>query len=118
MARHNNTGEEGEVMAATYLGEKGYQVLHRNWRHRHWEVDIIAHKQNVLHFFEVKTRRNRDYGFPEDSVDDKKIRNLIRAAEEYLHLHPNWIRVQFNIISITILKDQPVEYFLIEDVYL
>ena len=118
MARHNDTGEEGEVMAVAYLTEKGYQILHRNWRQRHWEVDIIANKQNVLHFFEVKTRRNRQYGFPEDSVDNKKIRNLIRAAEEYLHIHPTWTRIQFNILSITLYNDQPVEYFLIEDVYL
>ena len=118
MAQHNDTGEEGEALALAYVGEKGYLVLHRNWRHRHWEVDIIAHKQHVLHFFEVKTRRNRQFGFPEDNVDDKKIRNLIRAAEEYLYLHPQWKRIQFNILSITIFKDQPTEYFLIEDVYL
>ena len=118
MARHNDTGEEGEAMASDYLVEKGFHILHRNWRQRHWEVDIIANKQNILHFFEVKTRRNRQYGFPEDSVDNKKLRNLIRAAEEYLHIHPTWTRIQFNILSITLYNDQPVEYFLIEDVYL
>ena len=48
----------------------------------------------------------------------KKINNLINAAEEYLHQYPQWKRIQFNILSITMLKDEPVEYFFIEDVYL
>ena len=40
------------------------------------------------------------------------------AAEEYLYLHPEWKRIQFDILSITMLKNEPVEYFFIEDVYL
>lgn len=118
MAKHNDTGKEGESLGAAYLLEKGFAILYRNWRYRHWEVDAIAHKENVLHFFEIKTRRTRQFGFPEDNVDNKKIKNLINAAEEYLYRNPQWKRIQFNILSISILKDEPVEYFLIEDVYL
>ena len=55
---------------------------------------------------------------PEERVGKKKIQNLINAAEEYLYIHPQWKRIQFNILSILILKNEPVEYFLIEDVYL
>jgi Holliday junction resolvase-like predicted endonuclease len=47
-----------------------------------------------------------------------RVRKRINAAEEYLYQQPQWKRVQFNILSITILKDEPVEYFLIEDVFL
>ena len=118
MATHNRTGNLGEKMAAEYLLQKGYHILHQNWRHLHWEVDIIAEKDTILHFFEIKTRRSKQFGFPEDSVDKKKIKNLINAAEEYLYKQPQWKRIQFNILSITLLKDEPVEYFLIEDVYL
>lgn len=118
MAQHNLTGNQGEALAAKHLTEKGYLVLHQNWRHSHWEVDIIGEKDGILHFFEVKTRLTRKFGHPEDAVDNKKIQNLINAAEEYLYQQPQWKRVQFNILSITILKDEPVEYFLIEDVYL
>lgn len=118
MAQHNLTGNNGEAMAAVYLSENGYQVLHKNWRHSHWEVDIIAEKDSILHFFEIKTRLTKKFGHPEDGVDKKKIQNLINAAEEYLYQQPKWTRVQFNILSITILKNEPVEYFLIEDVYL
>jgi len=118
MAQHNLTGNKGEALAVQYLSGKGYNIMHKNWRHSHWEVDIIAEKDGILHFIEVKTRRTKKYGHPEEAVSNKKIQNLINAAEEYLYQQPQWKRVQFNILSITILNDEPVEYFLIEDVYL
>jgi putative endonuclease len=118
MAQHNLTGNTGEALAVQHLSEKGYQILHQNWRHSHWEVDIIAEKDGILHFMEVKTRLTKKFGHPEDGVDKKKIQNLINAAEEYLYQNPQWIRIQFNILSITILEGETVEYFLIEDVYL
>jgi len=118
MAQHNLTGNTGEALAVKYLMERGYKILQQNWRHSHWEVDIIAEKDSILHFIEVKTRRTKKYGYPEEAVNNKKIQNLINAAEEYLYQQPQWKRVQFNILSITILKEEPVEYFLIEDVYL
>lgn len=118
MAQHNITGNYGEALAAKYLLEKDYQVLHQNWRHAHWEVDIIASKDNILHFVEVKTRLTKKFGHPEDGVNKKKMQNLINAAEEYLYQQPQWKRIQFNILSITILNDEPAEYFFIEDVYL
>jgi putative endonuclease len=118
MAQHNKTGGLGEMMAVKYLAGKGFAILHQNWRHLHWEVDIIASKDNILHFIEVKTRRTKKFGHPEESVSDRKIRNLINASEEYLYRFPQWKRIQFNILAITILKDEPVEYFFIEDVYI
>ena len=118
MAQHNVTGSMGEEMAVQYLQQNGFVLLHQNWRHSHWEVDVIAHKNNVLHFIEVKTRRTKKFGHPEESVNKKKIQNLVNASEEYLYQNPEWKRIQFDILSITILKNQPAEYFLIEDVYL
>ncbi len=118
MAQHNITGNKGESLAAIYLLQQGYIIMHQNWRYRHLEVDIIAEKDTILHFFEIKTRLTKQFGYPEGGVDSKKIQNLINAAEQYLYQQPQWERIQFNILSITILKDQPVEYFLIEDVYL
>lgn len=118
MAHHNNTGVLGERMAAKYLTEKGFTILHQNWRHSHWEVDLIASFNNVLHFIEVKTRRTQKFGFPEDDVTKKKIQNLINASEEYLFINPGWKLIQFDVLSITLLKNKEAEYFFIEDVYL
>lgn len=116
MAQHNNTGKTGEGLAEIWLIQKNYTILHRNWRHKHWEVDIIASHEGVLHFVEVKTRTSMLFGYPEDNVSIKKIKYLIGASEEYLYLNPQWKRIQFDVLSITISGDE-VEYFLIEDVY-
>ena len=118
MAQHNLTGNTGEALAAAYLSEKGYIIMHQNWRHSRWEVDIIAEKDAILHFVEVKTRRSKKFGHPEENVDKKKIQNLINAAEEHLYQQPQWKRIQFSILSISIKENEPVEYFFIEDVYL
>jgi putative endonuclease len=117
MAHHNLTGHTGEDLAAKYLSEKGYNILHRNWRHARWEVDIIADKNGILHFVEVKTRRSRKFGHPEEQVDDKKIQNLLNASEEYLYQNPQWKRIQFDILSITMLPGESAEFFFIEDVF-
>lgn len=118
MATHNLLGKDGEAMAVKWLQEKGYIILHKNWRHSYYEVDIIASKENVLHFIEVKTRRNNKFGQPEESVDEKKIRNLLHASEEYQHQYPEWKRVQYDVLSITIHTNDEAGYYFIEDIYL
>lgn len=118
MASHNDTGKKGEALAAIWFKEKGYSILHTNWRHKNLEVDIIATNNEVLHFIEVKAATTLKFGNPEDKVSEKKIRNLINASEEYLFQYPQWQRIQFDVLSISMIKDLEVEYFLIEDVYL
>lgn len=117
MAKHNETGKKGESMAVAWLAQHGYTILHVNWRHSHYEIDIVASKNEVLHIIEVKTRNSLTFGHPEESVSKKKFNSLMSAAEEYLLQHTEWKRVQYDVLSITQLKDQPVEYFFIEDVH-
>ena len=57
MADHNDLGKEGEALAAKWLKEHGYTLLHQNWRHSYHEIDIVATKEKFLHFVEVKTKR-------------------------------------------------------------
>jgi putative endonuclease len=118
MASHNQIGIKGEALASDYFLKIGYTVLHKNWRHKRFEVDLIASKNNVLHFIEVKTRRTKNYGLPEDNVTNKKIQNLLNAAEAFLHINPEWKSIQFDILAITMPNNKPVEYFLIEDISL
>lgn len=114
---NKNTGSRGEEMAVGYLKKHGYEIIERNWRFRHWEVDIIAAKNGRLHFFEIKTRTSPMYGKPEESISRKKMQNLRNAAEEYQYRHLQWKYLQFNVLAISIYNGEPVEYFLIEDVY-
>ena len=117
MARHNDTGKQGELLAVAFLLEKDYTILHQNWRYKNWELDIIASKNKRLHIVEVKTRTSSAFGYPEENMDSKKMQYLINAAEEYMYQNPQWQQLQFDILAITIINNQ-IEYFLIEDVYL
>jgi len=74
MASHNELGKEGEELAAKWLSEHGYTILHANWRHSHYEIDIVATKGKFLHFVEVKARKASPFGYPEDSVTKKKFK--------------------------------------------
>lgn len=112
------TGNKGEDMAVDYLTARGYNLLHRNWRFRSWEVDIIANKGKFLHFIEIKTRTSSAYGKPEESISKKKMDNLMNAAEEYQYLNPQWKFIQFDVLAITLPYYGAAEFYLIEDVYL
>ena len=118
MARHNELGKNGETLAAAYLTDCGYTILHCNWRHSHYEIDIIALKANILHFVEVKSRSSTNFGLPEDAVTKKKFQSLLQAADEFLFQHPQYRHVQYDILSISAIKNKVPEFFLIEDVYL
>lgn len=127
MASHNDLGKEGEELAVKWLKENGFQVLHRNWRHSHYEIDIVASKthtgiknskKNFLHFVEVKARNFSPFGHPEESVTKKKFKNLQKAADQYLLLNPGHPWIQYDILSITLHKNKDPEYFFIEDVFL
>lgn len=110
-------GGQGESLARKYFEDKGYDILQTNWRHGHWEIDIIASASNILHIIEVKTRNSNTGGLPEENVNRKKLLTLMKAAEVYLRIDKRWQQLQFDILAITLSEDVP-EFFLIEDVYL
>jgi putative endonuclease len=118
MNSHIILGRNGEELAAAYLLSKGYTVLHKNWRHSYYEIDIIAQKGNKTHFVEVKTRKNSNYGYPEESVTKRKFKFLQKAVDEYLQQYPEIKWIQYDILSIIWNEKNSPEYFLLEDVYL
>ena len=97
----STSGVEGERAAAWYLEKNGYKILKRNYRVAGSEVDIIAQKGETLCFVEVKTRGSDDYGLPEEFVDERKRRKIIRAAKIYSNqkIYENFY-VRFDIISV------------------
>lgn len=117
MHNHIQTGDLGEEIASGFIIEKGYQILERNWRYKHWEVDIIASRKHKLHFIEVKTRNSLRFGKPEESITREKMTHLKNAAEQYQYQHPEWKYIQFDVIAITLVNGIAKEIFLIEDVY-
>src|SRR5476649_1299409 len=117
MARHNDLGRKGESLAKAYLEEAGYEILDENWTYGKAEVDLIAYKDKVIIFAEVKTRTGNGFGEPEDFVDARKQKLLVSAADEYIYLMDHQGDVRFDIISI--LFDKQANYTLkhIEDAF-
>jgi putative endonuclease len=77
-------GRLGEALVARALAARGYRVRQRNWRCPAGEVDIVAQDGDVLVFVEVKTRRGRAYGTPEEAVTPAKQARLIELAAAYV----------------------------------
>ena len=80
-------GRQGEDLAVAELTRSGYEVVARNWRCQAGEVDVVARQGDVFHFFEVRTRRGREYGTPEESVTPAKRQRMIDVALTYLGEH-------------------------------
>ena len=118
MPRHIELGKKGEELAVAWLSDKGYKILHTNWRYRRYEIDIIAHRKAILHFIEIKTRNSRRYGYPEESVSPKKIKDMMQGAMGWIHRYPHTGRVQYDVLAISLKKDKTPEFFFFEDVYL
>lgn len=116
MAKHNETGIKGEEIAKNFLQTKGYKILDTNWRFEKMEVDIVATFAELLIFVEVKTRSTNYFGYPEDSVTDKKQDLLKTAAEEYLFQNPEYEQMRFDIVSIT-MSDNKEEIQHFEDAF-
>ena len=118
MASHNDFGREAEEMAANYLVEHGYEILHRNWRYHNYEIDIIAKKNEWLKFVEVKALRSNSVCYPEKGVTKKKFKDLVRAADEFLYRHEEYKKIQFDVLAVTVAFQGQAEFYLIEDVFL
>lgn len=110
-------GAIGENYAVNYLQCNGYQIVCQNWRHRHLEVDIIAHKDQFLVFIEVKTRSNKLTGTPDITINFKKQERLIRAAEHYLTENHLKDEIRFDVLSVYGNSPQNFEFELIENAF-
>ena len=93
-------GKKGEQLAKDFLENQGYIIHELNWRFQHKEIDIIAEKNNEIVFVEVKSRKNSDFGEPEEAVTDKKQQLLIDAAEAYIQGKNIELEARFDVISI------------------
>lgn len=109
--RHITTGRHGEQLAQQFLQGQGYILLETNYRFKRAEIDVIARKDNLLVFAEVKTRTSDMFGFPEEAVDSRKEKMLLDAAEAYI-LAMEWKQdVRFDIISVTLTTPPTIVHF-------
>jgi len=80
-------GRKAETVAAAFLQRKGCEILAQNWRTRHCEIDIIARKDAILYFCEVKYRSRPDQGYGMDYVTQAKLRQMTFAADCWIAAH-------------------------------
>ncbi len=100
MAEHNDFGILAEQKATEFLLNKGYKIIHRNYRIRNAEIDIIAEYNNELIIVEVKALSNDSLRAPEQAVNKAKIKLLVQATDEYIQKNNIDKSVRFDIISI------------------
>lgn len=102
-------GQNGEELAGDYLMKQGFRILHRNWNlHKGCELDIVATKDNQLHFIEVKTRScvTEFSGRPEQAITDAKLRNIVRAIYRYQNMYHIDMEMHIDAIGIVYHSEQ------------
>jgi len=87
MNHNQKIGKFGQQIAIRFLKSKGFKILGQNIYFREGEIDILAEKDNILRFIEVKTRTNLKFGYPEEGVTAEKMEHLEDAMELYIAQH-------------------------------
>lgn len=100
-------GREAEDLAAEYLKSQGYEIVQRNYRYKHSEIDLIARKDKWLVFVEVKMRSSDAFGYPEEFVDYRKAKNVVYGAEQYTFERDYNGNVRYDVVAITMRNGVP-----------
>lgn len=107
-----NLGNFGERIAERFLKKKGYEILDKNYYAKfvsgpqRGEIDIVAKRENIISFVEVKTLRLQDSFLPEDKVDFQKQRKLVKTAESWLMKNRVPLDSQWQVDVVAIRVDQ------------
>ncbi len=104
-------------MAASFLQQNGFSIITRNFKCRNGEIDIIAKKDNVVVFVEVKARQNSDFGYPLEFVDKRKQLRIISCAKYFLMKNKQFdeYNIRFDVIGIENDNIEVVENAFWED---
>lgn len=102
MEQRKQLGNDSESLAGRFLMQKGYQIVETNFSCKRGEIDLIARKDDLLVFVEVRSKTSAQYGQPLETVNRKKQEKIRKAAEYYLYVHPELagLYCRFDVISI------------------
>ena len=94
-------GAQGEMLAAAWYEQRGFEVVDRNWRRREGEIDLILRREKTLVFCEVKARSSDRFGAPFEAVTRQKQLRLRRLASMWLSEHRmGAAEVRFDVASV------------------
>lgn len=109
--KKSETGRRGEEIALEWLQDRGFQLLDRNWRSGHKELDLVMESAQRVHFVEVKTLVPPVLVQPFEKVDTAKQARLAAAASHYIAARHVGKEVQFDVVSVILDGDRTeVEY--------
>ena len=96
------TGDEGEKRACQYLLSKGFAIIERNWRTKGGEIDIIAYKNDILVFVEVKTLPNGTMDMIQRELNYQKRQRIIKTSKRFLLNHRQYSNsyIRYDVIVI------------------
>ena len=100
------TGQHGEDVAVSYLQNKGYQIIERNFKTSIGEVDIIAQKSGFLIFVEVKYRTSLYFGEPYEAVNTRKLHKLRQLVDLYYLTKKPFLSPKIEILSIAKVENE------------
>jgi putative endonuclease len=115
--RRKDTGILGEKLARDFLRKRGYRILEANYRCPAGEVDLITRHKDFLVFVEVRTKRSRDFGTPEESITETKKGHLRAVAAHYQQSHHNLPQLwRIDVVAVELdRKGKPSRIELIEN---
>ena len=94
-------GYRGETLSIEWLKENGYKFIQRNYRCKAGEIDIIARDKDELCFIEVKTRSNLSFGMPQEAVNSRKLKKMMKAAQFYMKCkNMKETRFRFDVVAV------------------
>jgi putative endonuclease len=100
-------GEVGERVAERWLRRRGWRVLQRRFRSGHRDIDLVAERDGMVAFVEVKARRDGTYGDPVEAVNWKKRRELARSAAVWIDRHGRPHETyRFDVIGVLVEGDR------------
>lgn len=95
-----SVGRIGEDIACKYLTANGYEIIKRNYRAAHGEIDVIAKRGTHLALVEVKTRYNADFGYASEAVNYKKQQRIKSAARVFLASYSKYEDISFDVCEV------------------
>ncbi len=113
----SETGKLGEEITAYYLKRSGYEIVSRNFRIRGGEIDIIAVKDDIIAFVEVKTRDISALESGAQAVGKRKRSLVIRAAQEYSYRNPHQLQPRFDVAEATVKDGKVIRFKYFDNAY-
>jgi putative endonuclease len=115
MSQHNEIGKIGEEIAKKFLEKQGYKVIEQNYRTKYAEIDLIAQntclpwQKKFLVFAEVRTKKGENFGTPEETINQKKMRKIRQNAIAYAAIKKWNGPFRIDAVCIVLKPDYSVE---------